>query len=115
DPHLLADVEARLCDVLHDRSLVALHATALGDTLRRTNPSAALNAYRRAADQDAGMLAPIRGLGELAFVLGDPATMIDAYQREAAWLHDDRAAADLLVQASVMQARMRDVEAAVRD
>ena len=111
----MADVEARIAEVTEDASLRAVHYTRLGDALSSTNSVAARNAYKKALDLQPDSLAAIRGLSAVGSALGEPQTMVEAYRREARWRRDDRAAADLYVQASTVLARLGSVDEAIAD
>ena len=115
DWSLLADVDARSTQSLSEPSLLAMHFTRLGGSLRATNPAAALSAYRSALKHNPECLAAIRGLAKVASFMGDTTTMVDAYRREAEWRRNDAAAADLLLQSAAVLTRLGDTGAAIDD
>lgn len=115
DKHLRADMASRRTEVETEPSLAALAQLELGDALRRLNPSASLAAYRASTDLDAERLLPIRGVYDVGYALGDIAMLVESFQKEAKWLADDDAAADLLVQSASMQARQGEWQGAIDD
>ncbi len=115
DKHLRADMASRRTEVETEPSLAALAQMELGDALRRLNPSASLAAYRTSTELDAERLLPIRGIYDVGYALGDITMLIESFQKEAKWLADDDAAADLLVQSASMQARQGEWQGAIDD
>jgi tetratricopeptide (TPR) repeat protein len=115
DRTLLADVDGRYTDALADPSLLSYHFTRMGESLLATNPAATLKAYRTALSHSPDNLTAIRGLANVGSMLGDAATMVDSYRREAEFTRDDHAAADLYVQGAAVLARLGDRAGAIGD
>ncbi|HHH27440.1 MAG TPA: hypothetical protein ENK57_03690 [Polyangiaceae bacterium] len=115
DGTLRADVENRFTQAVTDDNLLADHYTKLGDALGTSNPAAALNAYRAALEHAPEHLSAIRGMAAMAAALGDAATMVDAYRREASWRRDEKASAQLYVQSAAVLSRIGDLEGAIGD
>lgn len=115
DRQLLSDVEARYTEAVNAPSLKGYYNRRLGDSLLGTNASAALDAFKRALAHEPDNLSAIRGLAIVGRALGDAATMVDSYRREAEFTRDDRLAADLLVQSAAVLARLGDRQGATDD
>ena len=115
DGTLRADVENRYTKAATDDNLLADHYTKLGAALGSSNPAAALNAYRAALEHAPEHLSAIRGMAAMAATMGDAATMVDAYRREAGWRRDDKASAQLYVQSAAVLSRLGDLEGAIGD
>ena len=116
DARLLAEVDTLSTRTTTEPAMLAVHYARLGYSLLSHNPSAALNAFRTALGHNAELLSAIRGLLMGAHAMKDFEGVVEAYQREAEWIDDFSAAADLLVASAVVRvARLHDVEGAIGD
>ncbi|MEZ4443178.1 MAG: hypothetical protein R3B72_29050 [Polyangiaceae bacterium] len=115
DQGLLADVAARFTEATSDPALLADHQVELGQALTKTNPSAALAAFRKALKLAPGRLSAIRGLATAGAALGDASTMVESYRLEAEWRRDPEAKAALYVQSGAVLRRLGDRAGAIDD
>lgn len=116
DPALLADVDRRWAELLEDPTLRASHWTRLGESLEALGRDEALDAFRRALEDDPESLAAAHGFARAAARADDPSLLAESARRLAAMAPAPAEKAELLVQSAVVRIdRLGDTEGALAD
>ncbi len=113
DTRLLAQIDAQLVD-LETGVLGAAYRTRLAESLEAAGEEAALRLYREAIELDPDNFAATRGLTRLARRNADASQLEAAAEQEARLAHDMALAGTLLVEASALQVKAGQGEAALR-